>query len=918
MRPISRAAAGRAVAMPVVLTIIVAGGCLDFALAAPLVLDSGGFSIDISKSPATQVTGESLLPDGDMEALTDEGALAAWQPASYVWLPSPDASAQARMQERLKRLMRHAAATDRPFAGARAMELAIPAAAYDAADPPGHELCAYYHQTLPLPPLEADTAYVLRWQQRGRSAPDISNSRAYARITFYDNEDPAKGAQPRVYAQVIFQPSDAWRPGELEFTAPRATRCVDVRLALTGVGEVLFDDASLHRTLVQDVGPTVRLMPAAYLDNLCCLSSGDAGVLTFGFRNPSGVAIAQPRLVVQLPPWVEVLDTAPTAALIHTQPATFDGARVTQHVFDIEAWKGRIRDGNFAYPHNMWEGLTLLVRTSQPPSEALQRGCYWLEDGEYRSTPLDFDIKVVPPIARVDGPRQFRSGVHLFLVHGFRQPAAVEAFARLYGQVGLNSVHVPASPLGAEFGRLGLERYAQPIANGYRMGSSTPGEKPEDAVFRLVDGTPQWEATCPTEVYMRGPYFTEKIHNGILRQVLVTDRSAEQLMCNWEPFMYNGKGCFCDRCRAEFAAYSRLPAAEVGRVWPGEVIAEYGELWLRFRAWQHGKLMVTLEETVRALGAEAGPDAHFIPEIHYSLLTTHWDRHAGNAEYAAVEYMDRLPIINAWAPYNWYVFGRGPYDYIRGQHLNIHVTASEVQEFLAASLPAPKRPRLIAFPYGTYEGATEPEAIAFETLTYFLDGYYGAFVYLFPGGYDARYWSALAEVNRQLALCEPYVVGGTPIREHEVAPETPLPDPDPRFLATCRNLSDPARWEKLPLLLSWEFRQGRARFIAVGNFWERGECFFRLRLQDLRPEARYLLREPATGRIYVGDEGSPAVSANELSRGILLHAGAMRYSCFVLEPYTGAPDAATLVRRQDMEAAMADRLPAIREAVQYR
>lgn len=57
--------------------------------------------------------------------------------------------------------------------------------------------------------------------------------------------------------------------------------------------------------------------------------------------------------------------------------------------------------------------------------------------------------------------------------------------------------------------------------------------------------------------------------------------------------------------------------------------------------------------------------------------------------------------------------------------------------------------------------------------------------------------------------------------------------------------------------------------------------------------------------------------AADVSRGIRLHVGAMCHSWFVLQPYTGAPDAASLVRLQDIEAAMDDRLPAIREAVQY-
>jgi hypothetical protein len=416
-------------------------------------------------------------------------------------------------------------------------------------------------------------------------------------------------------------------------------------------------------------------------------------------------------------------------------------------------------------------------------------------------------------------------------------------------------------------------------------------------------------------VYRRGPYFREKIVNGLLRDALVTSRTAEQLMCNWEPFMYVGRGCFCDRCKEEFRQYSKLPAAELDGIWPREVISKCGELWTRFRAWQHGQLMVTLEQEIARLGQEAGHETHFIPEVYYGLLTATWAQDTSSHEHAAVDYMDKLPVINAWAPYNWYVFGSGPYDYIRGRHLNIHVTATEVQRFVAGRLPAGRRTRLIAFPYGTFEGATPPEALVMEMLTYFLDGYQGAFAYLFPGGYDSRHWRALAEMNRQLALVEPYVMGGKRRVRHALKPETPMPTADPRFLENCAPVEKPEQWQDASLLQSWEFQKGEMRLIAVGNFWERGESFFRLAVQGLRAGRKYLLSEPATNRVYADDRGQVAWTAEGLSRGVLLHAGALRCSFFLLEPYRAGSEYGEAVRPQDMAAAMQERLPALRQAL---
>jgi hypothetical protein len=871
--------------------------------ASAVELDPGGFSVSFGAAGEVAVAGDEMLRNPGMESLDAAGRPQQWLVDHYVWLPTQDNEAQRRMLKRLAPLFEWGSSPQRPHSGKQAMRLRAPLSAYLPSDPP-HEFCAMFHQAVPLRAIEAPTRYLLTWHYRGDSPQDIPNSRAYVRVSFYDDADLGKAQSTRGYAQEVLAASPDWRRGQLEFTAPGNTRCLDVRLALTGPGEACYDDVSLKRVAIQEHGVSARIMPAAYVDNLFCLSSGDVGTMCFGFRNETGQELVEPRLVLRLPEGIEVLETAPTVKLSQ-RPI----AGQTEFCFDISPIKSRIHDGTFGYPYNQWEGLQVLVRTRRAPGSTRLEGRYWMEDGSYRGALLEFGLQVLPPLPKVTGPKRFHSGAHLYLVNQICRPEAVKAFAKLFEQVGFNCVHSPGAALGIKFGRDGLVRFAQPLGNGYAMGDATPNAKPADAVFRKVDGTPLWEAICPTEVYQRGPYFPRQIVNGMLRDILVKDRSAEQLMCNWEPFMYVGQGCFCSRCKAEFAAYSKLSREELEPIWPADVIKRHPDLWTRFRSWQHGKLMATLEEETQRLGREIGRDTHFIPEIYYGLLLQSWAKEAHNRDYAAVDYLDRLPVLNAWAPYNWFIFGRGPYDYVRGRHLNIHITASEIQQFVAQRLPPGKRTQLYAFPYGSFEGATEPEAIAFEMMTYFLHGYRGAIVYLWPGGSDARYWRALAECNRQMALIEPYVCGVASVNRHTITAETPLPKPDPRFLDGFGPVDDPHRWRNLPLVLSWEFAQGETRLIAVGNFWEQGECFFRLKPQDLRPAQRYVLREPATGRVFVGQEGD-SLTAAELGSGILLHVGAMRYACFVLEPYRPGSRYVAMVRPKEMERAKAERLRA--------
>ena len=93
-----------------------------------------------------------------------------------------------------------------------------------------------------------------------------------------------------------------------------------------------------------------------------------------------------------------------------------------------------------------------------------------------------------------------------------------------------------------------------------------------------------------------------------------------------------------------------------------------------------------------------------------------------------------------------------------------------------------------------------------------------------------------------------------------------------------------------------------ARLVAVGNFWQKGEAFFRLRLAGLDPDRRY---DATLNGDYLGTFTGAAWRG-----GVLAQAGALRWSFILVEPSAGAPRGEPL----PMEALMGERLPAIEEA----
>ncbi|PJB62570.1 MAG: hypothetical protein CO095_18240 [Armatimonadetes bacterium CG_4_9_14_3_um_filter_58_7] len=219
--------------------------CLTNAPAAGLHLDRGGFSVDFSNAGTIRTTGENLLRNGGMEGVETDGSPAAWLPDSYVWfLTDLVAGRASKIHERIKPLMRWESSADRSHAGSRAACLAIPRSAHLDDDPAGHEYCAFWNQSVVLPELPEPRKYVLTCYYRSECDPSIPDSQPYIRATFYDNATPGQGGQTRVYAKALLAMDAAWRRHHLEFVAPRATRRLDIRLALRGSGKAWFDSDS--------------------------------------------------------------------------------------------------------------------------------------------------------------------------------------------------------------------------------------------------------------------------------------------------------------------------------------------------------------------------------------------------------------------------------------------------------------------------------------------------------------------------------------------------------------------------------------------------------------------------------------------------------------------------------------------------
>jgi len=149
--------------------------------------------------------------------------------------------------------------------------------------------------------------------------------------------------------------------------------------------------------------------------------------------------------------------------------------------------------------------------------------------------------------------------------------------------------------------------------------------------------------------------------------------------------------------------------------------------------------------------------------------------------------------------------------------------------------------------------------------------------------FDGRYAIEIAKANNRIAKWESFTLGGQRQRKHVVVPVSPYPQIVPMYVSPedqSVEISD--KYSRY--LFSFEYEKNGERLIAIANAWDDGECFVRLRIFELDPATEYTLTEPEQNRVFTNKNGDALFSADELSKGVTVHVGAMRWGAFLLRP----------------------------------
>ena len=406
------------------------------------------------------------------------------------------------------------------------------------------------------------------------------------------------------------------------------------------------------------------------LDGIFALSENQVGELDFVFwsTNDSAVAVS---FRAELPAGVELVDTTFRPGLRSSSNPWW----VARHVL-LAAARG---------PGGCGPGRLVVTCTN--------------ETGRFEVASKPIQFAILPEI-RTARPRHYANGSFCGDAFGFSDRRSVERYARFLADAGVSWIlpsaaeSYPALDIWRRNGFRIVTPYAGGwCANGYQLGD---GKVPwTDRVVAARPMEPKYwnlprHSVCPLSVIERSDYCREVVEPTIVRHL---SGGVDGLWVNWEPFMYHGRGCGCERCGQAFAKWLGRPWMEIYPSWPSCAFRGGDLAWegRRFRSWLHGQMMRRLDACVRtATGGEKS--FGLVPGLHFEQMLSGWRKSDLMAESRPVDFADSFRWVNLWGPYlPWHA--HLPYEEERGRYVGPWVVAHDLRGSVDRDYPAARRPK---------------------------------------------------------------------------------------------------------------------------------------------------------------------------------------------------------------------------------
>lgn len=711
---------------------------------------------------------------------------------------------------------------------------------------------------------------------------------------FYETADiPQRGPRVGRPLAISFADSADWAGNSVELNIPENTGTINFIFRIDGTGSLQFRNIRLERSQTSDPF-SLTVNPHGILGGDYVLSQNQPALMAFIIRNLAGVILKEPELVLAFPESVKLEDISNDFASF-----AYDNEKKE---YRIKFKPGIIKMLNQSKTPIQRFGVVLSTN-AVPGHEPTTGSCRLEDDGKVISNRENVKFSFIPEI-KTAKPKRYYDGMHTggsYFTFGDKGSDLMSKFISDSG-----SRWVIAGRGEAEvWRRNGIEVVLKELywlANGFRVGLRN---RPEHDRFiswpGMQDKYPFNEGTCPAAVYEKRPFFMNQTMDYLKKNLTGFDG----LWANWEPYRYANNGCFCNHCRDNFAGFVGVPVEDMKKDWPDELQRgrKYFDQGIRFRSLEHAKMVKTINENI--INITGGDKSFgFIPGISIFEVSEGWRDRENGRDVCVNDYAAFLRWLDPWGPYpRW--FSERPFVYKKALNLYTFCAARSARTQFDLDYPVGKRPKLMAFPNG-YQGNMQistPEGIAIDLDCFFFNGFDGSIIYYFPRGYDNRYFKAYAEHIEKTARYEDFVFDGK--RQDDRVSLVP----DSLFAVPCATIHRNLKDTEVSPLQHIAYELNSKWIVAVFNFWEKGECFFSLKLSGLPSAEKYHLI--ANGHQFASSKGY--YTGSELAEGVPLHAGAVRCVVYELIPGKANGDFWTPERLADLRK---ERLPQLRKAKQ--
>ncbi len=681
----------------------------------------------------------------------------------------------------------------------------------------------------------------------------------------------------------------------------------EVSFDVGGLGQLKLISAKERARVPQ--GAEVQPWPSGIIDRerTHYLSSGSLTSILLCVANPEAIEMSQGKLVLELPPGVEIeLGSnyvnlkARTEETIERDGKLFKKYTIPCTTHPTSIYQG-IGPGDMYFNRN--RPPVVWVRTDLPegaePGRLYMKYLYQTKnDPQFIEGPeTSVNLKISAPLQGKQ-PTLVQSGVmgRFNINTGTNdksEPLMTEKkLGNYFRQLGYNYVLTPLQ-IPRETGVYQWKECV--LQNVFEVHLDT--EIPEELQF-VLKGKKLEKVLTPSAIYGGEPWVKEHIL-GPLADQINTD-NVQSLWVNLEPYDYTTLGCQSEKNRDEFIKYAKLPADEVKAAWPDGIAQKYLKPWREFRNWQVEQIVRTLIEVIDSKGAQLNTK----PFLSFGISKSRMFPSPGDDPVSTVDWGD-LPICQQTWSYRETPYTNNP------EHVGAHLGAAQIMQsaLLAIHYPAalPSNHKMVlGCLYGWDQtgrgtGFYYPEQLEVLHASTALFGLANVQNYAAWPVWDGRYASAISKANDRIARWEPFTVKGRMQRKHTFHPKSyyfPQKVADtvtPAEQEIVRDFDKPAH------LFTTEYEKDGRRLIVVANTWIYGDCYYSLRLTDLDPKEKYVVLEPEANRIFTPTESRKSWTAEELTNGVLLHTGSVRISCFLIEKYDEAGNYGTVYAMDDVQ-----------------